>query len=277
MLSLLWLVFMLLSNNRLVVASCAYGTSLSRRETAVDLPNFGYGTTDGPINWHAISPENWLCASGTLQSPINIDQSVPMMPPGFVTINIPVQENVKFENLGTTVEVVMTGETTVGNQTFTMKQFHFHTPSEHRINNEHFPVEVHMVHEAAGSQIAVISMIAQVSAVSTAPLDIVISNVNAIPNPGMTTTIPILELSQMVQVINQMAFFSYTGSLTTPPCTEGINFLVSSRVIPLQVDMYNGLKAVVGTNNRHIQNTAGKQNILAIGAQNVRAQQQRQL
>ncbi|KAK9321081.1 hypothetical protein V1517DRAFT_327401 [Lipomyces orientalis] len=73
-----------------------------------------------------------------------------MMPPGFVTTNIPVQENVKLENFGITVEVVATGEATIGNQTFIMKQFHFHTPSEHRINNEHFPVEIHMVHEAVG-------------------------------------------------------------------------------------------------------------------------------
>lgn len=143
---------LLLCGVRSVAASCAHGTYLFRRETgeSVEVSNFGYGTTNGPINWHGISAENELCATGTQQSPINIDQTIQVVHAGVVNANIPVQQNVAFENLGSTVEVVVNGETVVGNQTFTLKQFHFHTPSEHRINNEHFPVEIHMVHEAAG-------------------------------------------------------------------------------------------------------------------------------
>jgi carbonic anhydrase len=66
-------------------------------------------------------------------------------------INIAKIEKAEFENLGTTVEVIANGTTEFGNKTFNLKQFHFHSPSEHRINEEYFPLEMHMVHQAAGT------------------------------------------------------------------------------------------------------------------------------
>jgi carbonic anhydrase len=65
-------------------------------------------------------------------------------------INIPKIEKAEFENLGTTVEVIANGSTEFANTTFNLKQFHFHSPSEHRINDEYFPLEMHMVHQSAG-------------------------------------------------------------------------------------------------------------------------------
>lgn len=65
-------------------------------------------------------------------------------------IHIAKIEHAKFENLGTTVEVIANGTTEFGNKTFNLKQFHFHSPSEHRINEEHFPLEMHMVHQFTG-------------------------------------------------------------------------------------------------------------------------------
>jgi carbonic anhydrase len=57
------------------------------------------------------------------------------------------------ENLGTTIETVVNGTAKIGDATFNLQQFHLHTPSEHRINQEYFPLEMHLVHEAAGQQI----------------------------------------------------------------------------------------------------------------------------
>jgi len=59
-------------------------------------------------------------------------------------------EEAEFENLGSTIEVVVNGTTKVAGTEFALKQFHLHTPSEHRINDEYFPLEMHMVHEAEG-------------------------------------------------------------------------------------------------------------------------------
>jgi hypothetical protein len=64
-------------------------------------------------------------------------------------LNIPEQE-VEFENLGTTIEVIVNGTTTVAGADFQLVQFHMHTPSEHHINGEYHPLEVHMVHQGVG-------------------------------------------------------------------------------------------------------------------------------
>ena len=65
-------------------------------------------------------------------------------------LDIP-QQAVEFENLNTTIEVVVNGTTTFGGSQFRLAQFHMHTPSEHRINREYFPLEVHMVHQGIGT------------------------------------------------------------------------------------------------------------------------------
>jgi carbonic anhydrase len=97
-----------------------------------------------------LDPANIACATASVQSPINIDRTVGLArEPPIIRINN-VRE-AEFENLGTTVEVVVNGSTLVGGREFTLQQFHFHTPSEHRIGEEYFPAEMHMVHEAAGT------------------------------------------------------------------------------------------------------------------------------
>ena len=134
-------------------ASCLYGMTLLPRPkegVAAMLPNFTYDDVRGPTMWHSLETNDSTCAVGENQSPIDINT-------GFfattganqVQTNIP-DQNVTFENLGTNVEVFVNGTTTFGGSTFNLKQFHYHTPSEHRINGEYFPMEIHMVHEAPG-------------------------------------------------------------------------------------------------------------------------------
>ncbi|KMU74456.1 carbonic anhydrase 2 [Coccidioides immitis RMSCC 3703] len=142
--SLLFLIF----HARSVLSSCAHGTFLHPRAAGGigELPNFDYGPVRGPTNWHSISRENILCAVGLQQSPINLNGRIPIEPVGFVRSSIP-RQDILFENLGTTAEVVLNGTTLVrGAGEFRLKQFHFHTPSEHRILGQHFPVELHLVH-----------------------------------------------------------------------------------------------------------------------------------
>lgn len=67
-------------------------------------------------------------------------------------LNIPEQE-VEFENLGTTIEVIVNGTTKVAGSDFQLVQFHMHTPSEHHVNGEYHPLEVHMVHQGVGKYI----------------------------------------------------------------------------------------------------------------------------
>ena len=138
----------------------------------VEVSTFGYGPQNGPFNWASLAPENEACKAGTNQSPINIGTEAT---PGNLTrrnviihkracvnestsdatvgaaadrpiVDIP-EQAVEFENLGTTIEVVVNGTTSFNGTDFRLVQFHRHTPSEHHINDEYFPLEVHMVHQ----------------------------------------------------------------------------------------------------------------------------------
>lgn len=129
--------------------TCIHGTTLSPRQVdgAVEVSTFGYTGTTGPHNWASLHAANIQCSVGRNQSPINIDESVGTLAET-PQVDIPSVETAEFGNLGTTVEVVVNGTMSVLGKSFSLKQFHFHSPSEHRINEEYFPLEMHMVHEA---------------------------------------------------------------------------------------------------------------------------------
>jgi len=147
----------------------------------VEVSKFGYTGGIGPLLWQTLATANALCEKGESQSPINIGKQQLNLYVGFsasVCVNLKQTDYIRtniidtdssikravtrpkvnfakiktanFENLGTTVEVIANGTTQFGNKTFNLKQFHFHSPSEHRIDEEYFPLEMHMVHQAAG-------------------------------------------------------------------------------------------------------------------------------
>lgn len=154
MLTFASLLAVALCSIELASSSCLHNTHLHPREMegeTLKLPNFNYGATKGPVIWHALAAENAQCASGLNQSPINIDSTViTTTGVGAVNMSIPAGRKLTFENLGTNVEVLVEGMTMLAGQQYNLKQFHFHTPSEHKINSEYFPIEVHMVHQAQG-------------------------------------------------------------------------------------------------------------------------------
>src|SRR5262245_44870319 len=122
------------------IASCLHGTSFLPRRMEhgrVAVSTFGYTGLRGPLNWAALSPANVPCATSNVQSPINIDHAaVAAASASRVKIVIPSVHEAEFENLGTTLEVIVGGVSVVDGRNFTLKQFHFHTPSEHRVREE---------------------------------------------------------------------------------------------------------------------------------------------
>ncbi len=131
--------------------SCLH--SLGQVEADFVPPDFSYTGESGPLNWHG-NAKYEKCARGRYQSPINI---VPGYP-GIKTVDVVQRPILKYAtvettelvNLGSTIEVHASGNLTFGGATWALRQFHFHTPSEHRLKEEHFPVEVHFVHDRLG-------------------------------------------------------------------------------------------------------------------------------
>ncbi|PVH77285.1 carbonic anhydrase [Cadophora sp. DSE1049] len=265
-------------------ASCGHGTSLLKRKVnykrqeggeavkVVEVGQFGYIGSVGPTNWAALAAENGDCAVSKQQSPIDVtNTSTTLVAPGALDIKFPNVAAAEFENIGTTIEVVMEGkgaETIVDGKAFELKQFHFHSPSEHTVNGEYFPLEMHMVHEAADGAIAVIAAQFQLSETgeTTSLLTSVVEKIGAISAPGSVTETGALDFAPLVDVLSKQSLSTYAGSLTTPPCAEGLTFFITTEQLALNVATFNQIKAVVGFNARFTQNVVGQDNLLAASA-----------
>lgn len=137
-----------------VSASCLHGTSLLPRSAdgTVDANSFNYTNTGGPLNWYGLDSANSACSEGKRQSPIVVkSDEIDYASAKSVHFDVPSVSGAKFENLGSGLEVVLTnGTLTTQKGSYKLAQFHFHTPSEHRINDEYYPMEAHFVFEDAG-------------------------------------------------------------------------------------------------------------------------------
>ncbi|KAK1983209.1 carbonic anhydrase [Colletotrichum cereale] len=266
----------------LASAICHHRTSLyargqgltARAEGGVDVATFSYNDVTGPLNWHSYSNASIKCAKGVQQSPINLnDTSATLVSGTTLGFDVPdVSDGAAFENLGTTLEVAMSnGTLTRHGRKYTLKQFHFHTPSEHRVDSEHFPMEVHFVFQADANQLknstgpshSVVGFLIEVD--NSAPsefLKSVFAHVDEVKEPGSHAETEPLSFCELRTVLQHSEVYQYDGSLTTPPCTEGIAWNVVAE--PLRIDdvTYRAAKKIMKFNARYTQNVPGKVNLL---------------
>ncbi|KAF2691628.1 carbonic anhydrase [Lentithecium fluviatile CBS 122367] len=254
-------------------ASCLHGV-YKRAEAEAEGPfqsTFGYEGTFGPANWAGLAPENSACSLGSKQSPINLDSAVTLATEKPV-LDIP-EQNSKFLNLNTTIEVEVNGTTTFGGNQFRLAQYHIHTPSEHRIAGEYHPLEVHMVHTGVAdeSQIVVLALLFEMSVNTSDPVIAGITpHLSAITTPGAETEIEGgIDFAGVVAKVAESNIMQYTGSLTTPPCSEGVTFLIVESPLSINVADYNAIKKIVKFNSRLTQNVLDSDNILAVGSRSI--------
>ncbi|RYP55182.1 hypothetical protein DL768_000176 [Monosporascus sp. mg162] len=286
---------------------CGAHTHLDRRqEGEVEVNEFGYAGTIGPLLWTSLDPElNSACSTGMRQSPIDmVPEHFNMMPGSSIALTIPdVPEGAEFENLGTTVEVVMEGLggglTMSDGTVYNLSQFHFHHPSEHIDNGVSMPMEMHMVFQTEANEVAVIGVYIDIEDTGAAAsgggsgnytlgpgvnatlaarnqlhrrapsslLETVFASVEEIAEPGSHTTTAPLVMSEVVDALTAGNFQAYSGSLTTPPCTEEVSWMVSTQKLVISTSTFINARSVLGFNSRYPQNTPGEPNLLQLAAQ----------
>ncbi|KNE71987.1 hypothetical protein AMAG_15928 [Allomyces macrogynus ATCC 38327] len=187
-----------------------------------------------------------------------------------------VSGSVAVKNLVHTVEYAAEGETAanttthpepetarglhIGGSALDFKQFHFHTPSEHRINGMHYAGELHMVHKSAdGKRAAVVGFLidvvdqAQENPVFAQLLAHLPTNASA---PAVHVEGGMLDTAPFVAA-TKGNFFTYSGSLTTPPCTEGVTWLIPASPLKMSVKQLKALQQVIGFSARPTQFNKG--------------------
>jgi len=227
--------------------------------------NFNYkkGDPNGPDNWANQCPE---CAK-TQQSPINLDELHTVTSNYSVTFDYPALPSFTVQNNGHTVQVPYTGGTailtdlTTGNTTtFNTAQFHFHAPSEHTINGTHQSMEIHMVHTFESSFLVVGAFFnLSKGTFSVSALTSIFSNIPPNPEPGEVNEKEVHEPLDIRSMFTAPADFGpvdnffYVGSLTTPPCTTGVNWFVLNLSNPITESQLNDFNKFHGGNNRPVQ------------------------
>ncbi|KAI1260363.1 alpha carbonic anhydrase [Xylariaceae sp. FL1019] len=270
-------------------ALCGAHTYLDQRHTttsnnpgSVPIAEFGYLGVKGPLMWHRLDAANTLCAHGRRQSPINlVPDTYRLIPASGLTVSLPddVSDGATFENLGSTVVVAMEGlggSLVLGDMEFELRQFHFHTPSEHLVNGINLPMEMHMVFENRDARkLAVIGMFIDVTEPKLLTtkdtqrhnrvsdiLETIFHSIDDIAIPGSMTTSQPFSMTELHSILNTTEFMQYSGSLTTPPCAEGLFWALSVEKLFLTRGTFEKVRRVLGFNSRVTQNAPGMPNLL---------------
>jgi carbonic anhydrase len=213
--------------------------------------HWGYTGHTGPEHWGDISEKFHICSTGMNQSPINIiasfDADLPAI--GFRYKSAPTE----ILNNGHTVQVnVADGSTmTIEGHTYTLKQYHFHTPSENHIGGKEFPLEAHFVHADAEGNLAVVGVMFEEGA-ENAELAKLWAHMPMEAGEHHTLTSTPEAVTGLLPSNGE--YYRFNGSLTTPPCSEGVKWMVMKTPLNIskaQVEQFS--HAIHGHNNRPIQ------------------------
>lgn len=225
----------------------ASGYSVSRAEA----PHWGYFGDIGPDHWGDLDEEFATCKAGNAQSPINIGQQIMgRLPPLHLHYR---SSPIVVINNGHSIEIeVPPGNIlTLAGKDYELKQFHFHTPGEHAHSAYRLPLEIHFVHESRDGELAVLAALARTS---YRPHPTIKRIWEYIPQQTGEAVAPArLRINPISLFPVKRDYATYQGSLTTPPCTEGVRWVVFQEPLRVSRDQVEKLSRGIGDNARPLQ------------------------
>jgi carbonic anhydrase len=211
---------------------------------------WGYEGDLGPDHWADLSPDYATCGDGMEQSPIDIAGVTPVLEPELEP-DYHSTPLVIFNN-GHTIEVEYhDGSTlTVGDHTWEVQQFHLHARSEHTVDGIASPLELHIVHEDENGDLAVVGVLIEEGA-ENAALATVFDHLPA--EEGEPEEIEGVEVNVADLLPDDLTAWRYDGSLTTPPCTEEVQWHVLATPIEASTEQIGAFEAIFDNNYRPVQ------------------------
>jgi carbonic anhydrase len=213
-------------------------------------PHWTYEGEDGPQFWGELSPDYALCSAGRAQSPVDItgEQEVNLAD---LTLNYHASALNIFNN-GHTIQVNYdAGSTLIYNENeYQLVQFHFHHPSEHLIDGHGFAMELHLVHRDTNGALAVVGVMLSEGAEENAAYAPIFAHLPLTEGEPAPTGIQINAAHLMPE---HFRYFTYLGSLTTPPCAQGVRWLVLDTPVVLSVAQLESFGAIFEMNARPVQ------------------------
>jgi carbonic anhydrase len=215
--------------------------------------HWGYSGHAGPEHWGELQEAFGTCNTGNRQSPIDIkiDQLVPA---NLSEIQFDYQPiSPQMLNNGHTIQVnyAKGSRITVGGEQYELAQFHFHTPSENTVNGKAYDMEMHLVHKNAKGELAVVGVFFQ-SGSQNAELDKLWRQLPE--KAGEQKTLADTSLSAANLLPQDRSYAHFNGSLTTPPCSENVNWFVIREPLQASAEQISRISTIMGHNARPVQN-----------------------
>ncbi len=245
------------SNLPLRLAACVLLAATALAATARDdKPHWGYQGKTGAQAWGDLEPGFATCKLGKFQSPIDIraaDVKQAALPPlrfGYAPAAGEIVNN------GHTIQVNLPAGGTLGlaDGDYQLVQFHFHTPSEEKINGRAFPLVAHLVHQDAAGKLAVVAVLFKQGR-ENAALKSVFANLpgkagdqRALPGP--------VNLADLLPA--DRGYYRFKGSLTTPPCSEEVSWQVLKQPVEISKAQLKAFRKLYPMNARPVQPLNGR-------------------
>jgi len=245
-------VALVLSSGRAETASAPHATS---HDAPAHGAHWSYEGATGPAHWAELDPG---VVQGKAQSPIDLVTTAAVNPPsGPLALHFTGHEYLAGEeDNGHTIQVTLeTGSTfTTARGTYALKQFHFHTPSEHTVDGRSFPLEVHFVHQSADGHLAVVGVFF-VEGPANENLAQLIAH---FPAEHKAEHFPADKIDFNLRPPVDTTAYNYQGSLTTPPCTEGVDWYLFRQPMTASREQIAAFAARLHHNNRPVQPLNGR-------------------
>ncbi|OYT91785.1 MAG: carbonate dehydratase [Burkholderiales bacterium PBB3] len=187
--------------------------------------HWAYEGENGPQAWGNLKPEFNLCATGRRQSPISIEDGATLQGPAEPILFNYLPSNGTVVNNGHTIQVDVVGDNaiTVRGSSYRLLQFHFHTPSEEQVNFKRYPMVAHLVHKNAEGQLAVVAVLLD-NGSANALIEKVWTYMPLDAGDRVRMPADLLNVGELLP--KDQRYYQFMGSLTTPPCSEGVLWMV---------------------------------------------------
>ncbi|MQM08977.1 hypothetical protein Taro_041834 [Colocasia esculenta] len=231
----------------LVLAFCRFPGA--KAQEVEDEREFSYevGSENGPDRWGALHPEWALCNNGTMQSPIDLTNERVKVVPALGRLKRSYKPaHARLRNRGHDIMLEWTedaGSIHIGGTKYYLKQCHWHSPSEHTVNGRRFEMEVHLVHQSSENKTAVLGIMYR-----RGRPDTFLSELMELIDDVAKTR----DAERDVGVVNpwhiklgSRKYYRYLGSLTTPPCSEGVLWTITRKVRTVSMEQLRLLRDAV--------------------------------
>jgi carbonic anhydrase len=227
------------------------------KPSAPAAPHWSYDGATSPSHWGALKSGNPECAKGMSQSPIDIDIKSSDMGK--------IEDPYRFQYRDSRVKVVNNGHAIQANlesksdkldyqhDVYVLQQFHFHSPSEHTVDGQHFPMEMHLVHADAKGHLTVVGVFIKEGAENKT-----LAKMFARLPKGEKAKAEVMNVQVEKLLPASHHAYVYTGSLTTPPCSEHVNWIVMRDPLTMSKNQIAAFEKLYDHNDRPTQPLNGR-------------------